>query len=106
MAGQRIELPPYSMFAATPPYSVDGVIVFGLMVDVVVPDPSDELWPVPPTANGRLDLLSETFYGTAELWHVLACVNNWPDALVGFPPGMIIRVPTKARLAAEGILNV
>jgi hypothetical protein len=106
MSGQRIELPPFSMYAKTPPYEVDGQIVFGLMVDTTLPDPSDEQWPVPSAGTGRLDLLSDAFYGTPELWHVLSSVNNWPDALIGFPAGMVIRVPTKERLAAEGVLNV
>lgn len=94
------------MFAKTPPYEVDGQIVFGLMADTTLPDPTDELWPVPAAGVPRLDLLSESFYGTPELWHVIASVNNWLDPLVGIPQGTVIRVPTKERLAAEGVLNV
>lgn len=105
MAGQRIELPPFSMFAVTPPYDIEGQVVFGLMQDVVVPDASDELWPVPASGVARLDTLSEIFYGTTQLWHVLASVNNLVDPLVGFPQGTVIRVPTRERLAAEGVLN-
>jgi hypothetical protein len=106
MAGQRIELPPYSMFTSTPIYEVDGVIVFGLMSEAVVADPTDEVWPVPPAGVPRLDLLSDSFYGTPELYWVLAEVNTELDPLVGIPAGTKIRVPTKERLAALGIINV
>lgn len=106
MAGQRIELPPYSMWATTPVYEVDGDIVFGLMADVVVPDVSDTLFVVPSAGVSRLDLLSQEFYGTAELWWVLARVNNLQDPLMGVPVSTTIRVPTKERLSALGVLTV
>lgn len=106
MAGQRIELPPFSMFSATPIYGIGNDIVFGLLNDAVVPDPSDELWVVPAAGVPRLDLLSDSFYGTPELWWVLAMVNSWLDPLVGLPQGTKMRVPTKDRLAAQGIINV
>lgn len=107
MAGQRIELPQYSMFAKTPVYDLGGGnVVFGLKVPVVVPDDTDELWTVPSAGEFRLDLLSNDFYGTPALWHVLADVNPIIDPLVGLPPGSQLRVPTKDRLAAEGVLNV
>jgi hypothetical protein len=94
------------MFTKTIPYKVDDAIVFGLMEDVVVPDASDEVWTVPAGAVARLDRLSNAVYGTPDLWHVLASVNNLIDALSGFPAGTKIRVPTKSRLASEGILGV
>ena len=94
------------MFATTPIYEVGGDIVFGLMTPVVLPDPTDEIWPVPAAGVYRLDLLSYGFYGTPELYHVLADVNNFIDPLVGIPQGTLMRVPTKQRLAAEGVLNV
>jgi len=101
----RIELPAFSMFKSTPIYTSNGTVVFGLMTPVVVPDPTDELWPVPAAGVPRLDLMSYAFYGTPALFHVLASVNNCLDPLVGIPQGTLIRVPTKQRLAAEGILN-
>jgi hypothetical protein len=106
MAGQRIELPAYSMFATTPVYDVDGDIVFGLMADVVVPDLSDQLFVVPLAGVNRLDLISDEFYGTPSLWWVIARVNNVQDAIVAVPVGTVIRVPTKDRLASLGVLNV
>jgi len=106
MAGQRIELPAYSMFATTPVYDVAGDIVFGLMADVVVPDLSDQLFVVPLAGVNRLDLISDEFYGTPSLWWVIARVNNIQDALVAVPVGTTIRIPTKDRLASLGVLNV
>lgn len=106
MAGQRVELPPYSMFATTPVYEVESDVVFGLMKDVIVPDASDDLFTVPPGAENRLDSISYKFYGTPSLWWVLARVNNIADPLTGVEANATIRIPTKARLASEGILNV
>ena len=106
MAGQRIQLPPYSMMATTSVYDVDDTIVFGLMRDVIVPDPSDQLYVIDPTGVNRLDLISAEFYGVPDLWWVLARVNKILDPLVGFAVATQIRVPLKERLASEGILNV
>ena len=72
----------------------------------MVADNSDELWHVPSAGVPRLDLLSNDFYGVPDLWWVLASVNNILDPLVSVPAGTPIRVPTKDRLSAEGILNV
>lgn len=111
---QRIELPACSMLASTPIYDgvtaeVEGaqepVVVPGLMVDVVVADGSDEVYIVPQAGAARLDLIAHKFYGTPDLWWVLARVNNLSDPLVGFPSGAKIRVPTRQRLAAEGVLT-
>lgn len=115
MGSTRIELPPYSMFTATPVYDgisveVEGtrqkVILFGMMVDAVVPDATDEIFRVPAGGDARLDLISQKFYGVPDLWWVIALVNNIVDPLVGAPVGTNIRVPSKSRLASEGILTV
>lgn len=106
MAGQRIELPAYSMWSATPVYEVSSTIVFGLMKAVVVPDASDELYTVSADGVHRLDTISNLVYGTPALWWVIASVNSMLDPLVGVPLNTRIRVPTKARLASEGVLNV
>jgi len=106
MAGQRIELPPYSMFAKTDVYTVNDTIVFGLMQDVVVPHSSDDLIKVSPGQEDRLDLISTQSYGTPNLWWVIARVNDLLDPDIGFEVAQQIRVPTKERLATLGILNV
>jgi hypothetical protein len=111
----RIELPAFSMFTATPPYDnvdaeIEGnrekIIVFGLLVDPVVADATDILYRVPQAAESRLDLISQHHYGTPALWWVVALVNNVIDPLVGFPVGTTIRVPTRERLASEGVLSI
>lgn len=94
------------MFSNTPVYEVGGVVQFGLMTDAVIADPTDQIYTVPPGGVERLDLISMQFYGTPELWWVLARVNTVQDALVGIPVNTQIRVPTRQRLASEGILNV
>lgn len=94
------------MFATTPVYEVDSEVVFGLMKDVIIPDASDTLFTVPTGGVNRLDAISNQFYGTPALWWVLARVNNILDPLLGVGLSQQIRIPTKARLASEGILNV
>ncbi len=95
------------MWTRTPIYDLGTeTVVFGLMQPSVVPDNTDELWVMPPAGVPRLDLMANDFYGTPHLWWVLASVNNILDPLVGVPQGTGIRVPTKERLAAEGVLNV
>jgi hypothetical protein len=106
MAGQRIELPQFSMFAQTPVYDVGDDIVFGLMKDVVVPDATDTQYIVDTTGVNRLDLISYRFYGTSMLWWVIARVNNMLDPLVGPTLKQTLRIPTKSRLASLGVLNV
>lgn len=94
------------MFAETPVYEVGPDIVFGLTRDVVVPDSSDTLYTVPPGGTHRLDRISNEHYGTPHLWWVIARVNNIVDPLFGVVSGQVIRIPTRARLATDGILNV
>jgi hypothetical protein len=98
------------MWAKTPIYPtvVDGqhVVVFGALQDVIVQDPSDVGYQVPLGAKHRLDMISQAFYGVPDLWWVIARVNAELDPLVGIAPGTTIRVPTRARLAREGLLSV
>lgn len=113
-ASIRVELVPYSMFAATPAYQIDAevdgatqtVAVFGLKRDLVVPDPTDILFTVPTGGQGRLDLISQKLYGTPELWWAIARCNPDMDPMIGPSVAQVIQVPTKLRLATLGILNV
>lgn len=110
MLDTRVQLPSYSMWAQTPIYEIEvggeNVVVFGLLQDAIVADPTDEVFTVPQAGVYRLDLLSQNFYGVPDLWPVIARANNLIDALVSFAQGTRIRVPTKARLAQEGLLSV
>lgn len=102
-----------SMFQNTPLYrNVPAVIEgkqvtqleYGLLNDPVVPDNTDVWYTVPTGVIDRLDRISLKFYGTVDLWWVIACVNFIADPLTGFQPGQKIRVPTKNRLSLQGIL--
>lgn len=110
MAETRVQLPPYSMFPTTPIYESQAegepVIVFGLLQDAIVPHASDIVFTVPVGGVYRLDVISQHFYGVPDFWWVLARVNNILDPIVGAAFGARIRVPTKARLAQEGLLSV
>lgn len=113
-ASIRVELTPYSMFAATPAYQIDAevdgseqtVAVFGLKRDLVVPDASDFLFTVPTGGGGRLDLISQKFYGTPSLWWAIARCNPGMDPMIGPNIADVIQVPTKLRLASLGVLNI
>ncbi len=82
------------------------VIVFGLLDDTVVPDPTDQFFIVPIGGVYRLDLILTNFYGVPDLWWIIARCNGVLDPLAGVPVNTKIRVPTKARLAQQGILSV
>ncbi len=113
-ASIRVELVPYSMFVATSAFQiqaeVDGttqnVAIFGLKRDAVVPDPTDQDFTVPPGGGGRLDLISQSLYGTPELWHAICRCNPGMDPMVGPNVADVIQVPTRLRLASLGLLNV
>lgn len=106
----RAQLPSYSMWATTPAYTEEvggeSFIVFGLLDDAVVPDPSDEMFTVPIGGVYRFDLISANFYGVPDLWWAIARCNGVLDPLVGVPVNTKVRIPTKARLAQLGILSV
>jgi hypothetical protein len=106
MAGQRVELPPYSMYVKTPMYDIGGSVVFGQAIPPISPSPDDMLYTVPPLGEHRLDLISNNFYGVPDLWWIIASVNLIEDPLVAVDAGKIIRIPTRDRLANEGLLNV
>lgn len=110
MLDTRVQLPSFSMWAQTPIYEIESggesVVVFGLLQDTVVADATDKLFSVPQAGVYRLDLISQAFYGVPDLWPIIARVNGLLDAIVGFERGAEIRVPTKARLAQEGVLSV
>ena len=110
MLDTRVQLPAFSMFAQTPIYEIESegenVVVLGLLQDIVAADPTDQVFIVPQAGIYRLDLISQACYGVPDLWHVIARVNGLLDAIVGFERGAEIRVPTKSRLAQEGVLSV
>jgi len=110
MADQRVQLPAYSAFARTPIYEVasdeGNIVVFGLLQDIIVPDSTDEIYTTPVGALRRMDLISQSFYGVPSLWWVIARVNGILDPMAGPTLGQKLRIPSKERLAKEGLLNV
>jgi len=101
----RAELVQHSMFMNTPLYGVDGEVVAGLQRPPAIEDPSDLVYVVPTAGVNRFDLVSQLFYGTPDLWWLIAEVNNIIDPLVGVAAGTVIRVPTRDRMSKEGMLN-
>jgi len=87
------------MFKATPVYKVDGEVVFGLMVNPVLPDPTDRIYIVTQATENKLSVIADMFYENSELWWILASVNKVIDAQFGVPRGTRLRIPSKTRLA-------
>lgn len=102
-AVEFVELPKYSAFSATPIYKVGGDIIFGLLQEPVIADPSDKVYVV--NLESRLDALSQQFYGTPELWWVIAMVNDLVDVHIPVPTKTRLRIPSQARLSALQILK-
>lgn len=94
------------MFVQTPVYEVGTDVVFGQMVPAVIADDTDIIFAVPAPGEHRLDLISGQFYGVPDLWWIVASVNNIIDPLVAVPTGTRLRLPSRDRLASEGVLNV
>jgi nucleoid-associated protein YgaU len=97
-AVKKVQLPPFSMFAKTPIYSVNGVIVPGLMQPVILPATGDSIYTVTLPAANRLDKISNFFYNTPLLWWAIAQVNNLVDPFLDIPVGTQLRIPQRSRL--------
>jgi hypothetical protein len=101
----KIELPTHSAYIDTPVYQIGGDIFFGLLRDPITPDLTDGSFTVTQGFENRLDLISNNFYGTQDLWWVIAMVNDIMDPLLGVQVNTILRIPTKTRLANAGVLS-
>ena len=95
---ERVELPPFSMFAATPIYRQGDNLEFGLLRDAVLADQTDQIYTVNQITENRLDLVSDLAYGTPHLWWVIALANNILDPFL-IPRQTRLRVPLKSRLS-------
>lgn len=103
----QVTLPAMSMFMDTPVgKTTEGDIVFGLLRDPVIPDPTDKVYSVPQPGENRGWLISAHCYTTPHLWWVLAMVNGMLDPLTEFTPGRELRVPTSQRLSDEGVKTI
>lgn len=99
------ELPQHSMFMRTPLYAIGDYVVAGLQVAATANGPTDLVYTVTPRGALRFDLISQLSYGTSELWWAIAQANNIMDPLVGVSTGTQLRIPARARLSKEGVLN-
>ena len=61
----------------------------------------DTFYEVNTVTHNRLDLISSAYYGTPELWWVLASASDIEDPL-NVPIGTVIRVPNNATLFTTG----
>jgi nucleoid-associated protein YgaU len=95
---KKVPLPSLSMFAKTPVYDVNGVVVLGLQQPIVLPATTDQIYTVRQGSENRLDRISFNFYGTSKLWWALAQVNNLTDPFLDVPTGTQLRIPDRARL--------
>lgn len=71
---------------------------FGLRRMIVPPADDDQQVEVTQGWEGRLDLLSTDFYGTPELWWVIADANQLLDPLGEVKLGAQLRVPRRDRV--------
>jgi hypothetical protein len=66
---------------------------------VFAKDPSDRVYVVEPIYEGRLDNISNAFYGDPRYWWVLAQFNNILDPASEVVAGRALLIPTKDRLS-------
>jgi len=70
------------MFTNTPVYRVDDALVFGLRQPVAVPNFSDRVFTVSAQFAGRIDAISNIFYGRPDYWWAVADLNPVLDPLL------------------------
>ena len=61
-------------------------------------DPTDRVYVVEPIYEGRLDNISNAFYGEPRYWWVIAQFNNILDPSTEIITGRTLLIPTKDRL--------
>ena len=93
MSTDFIDVPANSQFKFTPVYRDADTIRFGLRQTPVYPSSADKVYTVPARQAGRLDLIANAFYGTTELWWVIADANNMTDPMTELPAGTVLRIP-------------
>jgi len=94
-ANSRYQLTPYfsrRISEKTP--STGSVQFFGTFVaPEISPGNDDALYTMRESDNGRLDLVAYRYYGTSELWWVIALVNGIADPLQGVDAGTVLTIP-------------
>jgi hypothetical protein len=73
----------------------DGTEFFETYHPPEIPErPDDRFHEIGAGESGRLDLVSHRYYGTAELWWVIALANDLFEPLKEAVPGLVVRVPS------------
>lgn len=67
------------MYVNTPVYRVGGEVVFGLRQPAMFTSSSDLMVNIPLQLEGRLDLVSNTLYGSPDFWWAIADLNALVD---------------------------
>lgn len=94
-----VTLPRNSLFRSTPFYQVGDDLLFGLLKQPILPDPTDGIYEVVQGTENRLDLIADAAYQDRSLWWVIACANRIADIQFGVKLGMRLRIPTASRVA-------
>ena len=61
--------------------------------------PTDQYYVVQSSDAGRPDLISYRYYGTPAYYWVILWINGVHDPFETLYPGMLLRIPTRRRLA-------
>jgi hypothetical protein len=65
---------------------------------LIIPPAVDDIV-IQTTSPDRLDKLSQSFYGTPDLWWAIAAINSIKGTYV-VPSNTIIRIPTRDRISS------
>jgi len=65
---------------------------------IFIKDPTDRVYVVEQIYEGRLDNISNAFYGEPRYWWIIAQFNNILDPSTEIITGRILLIPTKDRL--------
>lgn len=82
------------MFINTPVFRVDDTIVFGLRQPAAFKANTDSTITVPAQYAGRLDTISNMFYGSPDFWWAVADLNDLVDPFLT-PAGANLRVGSR-----------
>lgn len=96
--GASFSLPRYTMFNDTPIFNINGEYFFGLRQPSILPSNTDRQIEVTQAMAGRLDKIAYDFFGSEQLWWVIADLNPSLDPVAGVEVGVVLRIPTQDRL--------
>ena len=96
----------FSRFFGQDAFMVGQRKFWGTWEPIVIPNsPSDRYITITEAMAGRIDLVSYEFYGTPELWWIIAEANG-----IAFPPddlavGDVLRIPSPSTAATLGLIR-